>query len=51
MEDNSLHRGIGEDDPIQNELGVNYRLDKGSSLKVQIEEDDDFFGLEHKIEF
>ncbi|MGB2601854.1 MAG: hypothetical protein WBD00_00890 [Candidatus Omnitrophota bacterium] len=51
LEDDSLHRGIGEDDPIQNELGVNYKIDKGSSLKVQIEEDDDFFGLEHKIEF
>ena len=51
MEDNSLHGGIGEEDPIQNELGVNYRLDEGNSLKVKIEEDDDFFGLEHKIEF
>ncbi|MBD3425731.1 MAG: hypothetical protein GF409_00710 [Candidatus Omnitrophica bacterium] len=39
------------EDPIQNELGVNYSLDRGSSLKFEMEEDDDFFGLEHKIEF
>ncbi|MBD3379435.1 MAG: hypothetical protein GF408_03120 [Candidatus Omnitrophica bacterium] len=33
------------------ELGVNYELEGGNSIKMGFEEDDDFLGMEHKMRF
>jgi hypothetical protein len=35
----------------QKEMGVKYKLDTNNSIKLDFEEEDDFFGLEHKIQF
>jgi hypothetical protein len=51
LEDNGKQQGNNGKDPAQNELGMKYELDKSNSLKVEIDEKDDFLGLEHKIEF
>ena len=50
-EDDTLRKKSVTEDPIQKELGFSYKIDKASSIKIETKEDDDFFGLEHKIQF
>ncbi|MFH1837794.1 MAG: hypothetical protein ABH862_06770 [Candidatus Omnitrophota bacterium] len=38
-------------DRMQKELGFKYKLDETSSIKMEIDEETDFFGVEHKIQF
>ncbi len=35
----------------EKEIGLSYKLDTENSLKMEFEEDDDFLGVEHKIQF
>jgi len=51
MEDNSLQKKPDEEDPAHKELGFKYKIDTANSLKLELEEEKDFLGLEHKIEF
>ena len=50
-EDDNLRKKSVTEDPIQKELGFNYKIDGSNSIKIETKEDDDFFGLEHKIQF
>ena len=35
----------------ENEIGVEYKLDKNESLKMRLKEKESFLGLEHKVKF
>lgn len=39
------------EEDINRDIGFKYKLDTTNSIKFEIEENDDFFGLEHKIQF
>ncbi|MFH1798100.1 MAG: hypothetical protein ABH844_01975 [Candidatus Omnitrophota bacterium] len=41
----------GEEASLQREMGVKYKIDAVSSIKLEFEEEKDFLGIEHKIEF
>ncbi|MFH1665823.1 MAG: hypothetical protein ABIA77_06740, partial [Candidatus Omnitrophota bacterium] len=52
MEDAYSRGGIlGTELPAQKEVGFKYKLDPANSLKLEIDEEKDFFGLEHKVHF
>ncbi|MEA3490069.1 MAG: hypothetical protein U9R44_07020 [Candidatus Omnitrophota bacterium] len=51
MDDGSLRRRPVTEDAIQKEFGFKYGLDGSNSIKIETSEEDDFFGLEHKIQF
>jgi hypothetical protein len=51
IEDGSLQDKMDEEDPVQKELGFKYKIDTSNSLKLKLEEENDFLGLEHKIQF
>ncbi|MCK5451048.1 MAG: hypothetical protein KAI70_04715, partial [Candidatus Omnitrophica bacterium] len=51
LEDDDLTEGFRLKDSQQKELGFKYKLDTGNSIKLEFEEDRDFFGVEHKIQF
>jgi hypothetical protein len=40
---------LNENDKVN--VGVNYKLDTANSIKVDVDEDDDFLGVEHKVKF
>ena len=40
-----------EEDSGQKEVGLEYKIDTSNSIKVQIDDEDDFLGVQHKIEF
>ena len=43
--------GQEKEDSGQKEVGFKYKIDTSNSIKVQIDDEDDFLGVEHKIEF
>jgi len=51
MEDENLHEESDTEESGQKEIGLKYKLDTSNSLKVEMDEDNDFLGVEHKIEF
>ncbi len=52
MQDDKRRQKAVDERSDQQELGMEYELDKeGNHLKFQLDEDDDFLGLEHKMEF
>ena len=51
MEDQDVFKRGGSQDPMEKEFGVKYKLDASNSLKMDVDEDRDFFGVEHKIQF
>ena len=38
-------------DPQEKEIGIKYSIDSENSIKMKIEEESDFFGVEHKMQF
>ncbi|MBU1084230.1 MAG: hypothetical protein KKG84_03950 [Candidatus Omnitrophica bacterium] len=38
-------------DQKQKEMGFSYKIDEQNSLKLEVDEETDFFGVEHKIQF
>jgi len=51
IEDDGLQEGPGTEYLGQKGVGFKYEFDASSSIKLNFEEEDDFFGLEHKIQF
>jgi len=50
-DDKSLRRISDPEAQRQKDIECNYDLDGANSLKIDFDREDDFFGLEHKIEF
>lgn len=52
MEEDDQFKRVGSQDPMQKELGFNYDIDTtGNSIKLDFDEDRDFLGVEHKMQF
>ena len=51
MEDSAALDAKGATDPMHKQLGIGYNLDTWNSLKFETKDDDNFLGLEHKMEF
>lgn len=41
----------GVDDDKENRIGVEYKLDKNESVKMELKEEESFVGMEHKVKF
>ena len=51
MEDDGLHGEPATKAPMQKDAGFEYKLDTSNSIKADFDEDKDFFGLQHKMQF
>ncbi len=51
MEDDGLQAVPAAKAPMQKDVGFEYKLDISNSIKADFEENKDFFGLQHKIQF
>jgi hypothetical protein len=51
IEDEDVLKSGTTRDQAEKEFGVKYKLDPYNSLKMDVDEDRDFFGVEHKIQF
>ncbi len=51
VDDKDSREKPGLVNPIQQELGFSYKLDKNNSVKLEYADERDFLGLEHKWQF
>lgn len=49
--DDALQEKSGAEVPLQADVGVKYKIDALRSIKLEFEEEKDFVGIEHRIEF
>ncbi|MFH1878474.1 MAG: hypothetical protein ABH883_06685 [Candidatus Omnitrophota bacterium] len=51
MEEDTPVKNAGTGESARKELGFKYKIDTNNSLKMEFDEENDFVGMEHKIEF
>jgi len=51
IEDETIQEEPGSKTSVQKGMGFEYKLDASNSIKLEVEEEKDFLGLQHKIQF